>query len=507
MDTKSTDEEDSMSKRKIVFLAGGAAVLAAALIVGCGSNNQTVSNSPPTASPGTVVTFGSDAPICDVESFIATITSASLVPQGGGSAVPLITATAPATVDFARLTDFTNILNTASVAPGTYSQLQMTLTNPQLIALNTSVSPPAPVPITPVTFTTTPFTTTITISPALVVTSGATTGLMMDLNLRKSLQVNGSGQVTGTVDPKLTVSAATTSGTTVGEATSLYGIVQSTTTSNLPSGFTGSFGLAVRDGTGQTFTILSNSATVFEGDGVTSFANLTTGTFVEVDAIVNTSGQIIAQIVDAEEQTSTASQRSAFLGHVIAVTRDGSGNATSFTLLVNDEIPDISGSVPLHSGLNVTLAGANYFTHWQTWNRQAFTFGPKTLGVGEKVAVHGVLGSGSPPALAARQVFLRPRNVLGNFKTLQAAGSDGKTGGFTMIPCGAIFGGQAITVVTYPDTNFTGVSGLVGLTAAPTLNTFGPLFYEQASGTTASGASWTAPAWVVQARGVHQLPN
>jgi hypothetical protein len=333
----------------------------------------------------------------------------------------------------------------------------------------------------------------------------------VDFDFRHSLQVNGSGQVTGAVDPQFTVSAATTSGTTVGEATSLYGIVQSTTTSNLPTGFTGSFALAVHDGTGQTLTILvdgGTSGTVFEGDGVTSFANLTAGTFVEVDAIVSTSGQIIAQIVDSEEQTSTASQKSAFLGHVIAVTRDGSSNATSFTLLVDDEIPDISGVVPLHSGLNVTLSSStNYFTNWNTWNRQAFTLSPKTLGVGEKVAAHGVLGSGTSPALAAHQVFLRPRNVLGNFKTLQAAGSDGKTGGFTMVPCGAIFGGQAITVVSYSDTNFKGVSGLITLTTAPTINIYGPLFYEQTSGTTASGASWTAPTWVMQARGVHQLPN
>ena len=68
----------------------------------------------------------------------------SLVPQSGGQLVPLITSTAPATVDFARLADFTNILNTASVTPGTYNQLQMTLTNPQLIVLNTSTSPPTP---------------------------------------------------------------------------------------------------------------------------------------------------------------------------------------------------------------------------------------------------------------------------------------------------------------------------------------------------------------------------
>ena len=170
----------------------------------------------------------------------------------------------------------------------------------------------------------------------------------MDFSLRKSLQVDGNRQITGTVDPQITIATATTSGTTIGEADSLYGIVQSVSTTNPPSGFTGSFGLAVRDGTGQTLTVLADSDTVFEGDGVTSLSDLTAETFVEVDAIVNTSGQIIAQTVDAEEQTSSASQRSAFLGKVINVTRDGSGNATAFTLLIDDEIPDLSGSIPLH---------------------------------------------------------------------------------------------------------------------------------------------------------------
>lgn len=96
---------------------------------------------------------------------------------------------------------------------------------------------------------------------------------------------------------------------------------------------------------------------------------------------------------------------------------------------------------------------------------------------------------------------------MGNFNTLLAAGSDGVTGGFTMTPCGALFVGNPIIVLTYPDTQFTGVSGLLNLTPAPTLNTCGDLFYEQTSGKATTGASWTAPTWVMQAREVHQLPN
>ena len=324
---------------------------------------------------GSVVAFGTDAPICDVESFVATITSASLVPQGGGTPVSLITSTAPATVDFARLVDFTNILSTASVAPGTYSQLQMTLTNPQLTALNTSTSPPSPQSV-PATLTATTF--TVTINPALVVSSSTTSGLMVDFNFANRCKLTATVRLRERLTRNSPSPPTPLSGSTVGEADSLYGIVQTPSTTSLPSGFTGSFPLTVADGTGQTLTILSNSSTVFEGDGVTRFSDLTANTFVEVDAIVNTSGQIIAQTVDSEEQTSPSSQKSAFLGKVIAITRDGSGNATSFTLLVDDEIPDLSGTVPLHSGLNVTLtATTHYFTNWQHWNRQAFTFSPR----------------------------------------------------------------------------------------------------------------------------------
>ena len=164
-----------MSKRNWVFLSGVAVILAAVLTVGCGSNGGTVadSNSRAATPSGSVVTFGTDAPICDVESFVATITSAGLLPQGGGTPVSLVANTAPATVDFARLTDFTNILSTASVAPGTYSQLQMSLTNPQLTAINTSTSPPSPLTIAT---TLTTGNLTITINPPLVVSSSTTSG-------------------------------------------------------------------------------------------------------------------------------------------------------------------------------------------------------------------------------------------------------------------------------------------------------------------------------------------
>lgn len=495
-----------MSKKAVALLLGLAAVLAVTLMVGCGAigGSGTTTNPPTSTPPGSVVTFGTDAPLCDVESFIVTITSASLVPQGGGTPVALITSTTPATVDFAQLMNFSAILGVASTVPaGTYTGLQLTLANPQLTVLNTSASPPTP-QIVPVTLTaaTSPY----PISPALVVSSGSTSGLSIDFSLLQSVQVAGDGQVTGTVSPQFAIGANTGFGSSVGASDALYGIVQSASSTPPPAGFTGSFALAMHGGTGQTLTILTNSSTVFEGDGVTSLSDLAANTFAEVAVYINTSGQIIAQSIGAEEQTSTISQRSAFLGQIVNVTRLGTGNATAFTLLVDDEVPDLSSVVPVHSTLNVTLAGTvNYFTNGQQWNPQGFTFGSQTMGLGERVAVFGVLQAGS--TLAADHIFLRPQYVLGNFQAVQAAGSDGKTGSFTMIPCGGLLGEQAITALTYSTTAFTGASGLTGLTPAPMLNTTGLLFYQLTNGTTTSGASWTAPTWVMETIGVHQLPN
>ena len=132
----------------------GLSILAGAVLVSCAGNTGTNPFTPPAG--GSVVTFGTDAPICDVESFTATITSAALVPQSG-TPVTIIDSTNPATVDFARLEGFTNILSAASASPGTYTQLQMTLANPQLVAINTATSPPSPVSIQ-TTLTTSSFT-------------------------------------------------------------------------------------------------------------------------------------------------------------------------------------------------------------------------------------------------------------------------------------------------------------------------------------------------------------
>jgi hypothetical protein len=509
-----------MNKRKRVFLPALVVGLAIVEMVGCGGN--TIQSPAPTstsnAPPGSLIVFGTDAPICDVESFSVVITDATLLPQGtSGSSYTIITSKSPATVDFARLVDFTTLLTSTSVTQGTYDKLQLTLTSPQLTVLQ--ASPPG-TPMTPQTLTTTfaggstTDTLTVNINPALTVNSSGTAGLVMDFNLRQSVVTNSSGQVTGVVTPQLTLTPSTASNGQLGEADTLYGVVVTPTTActTIPSAV-GCFSLQAQAGVGQTYTIQVTSTTDFEGDGVSglsgsaALAALATGTFVEVDAIIDTSGNIIAQEVDAEVAVAASNQGAGFLGEVIGVTYDGSGNATQFNLLVQHETRDVTNEVPLQSSLTVNLQSTTfYWSNWHRWNRHALRFGPKTLGVAEMVAVFGTLQAGTPPTLTAEFVFLRQQKVLGNFTSLLAAGSDDKTGGFTLVPCGPIFQGLPITVLTFDDTKFRGVAGLNELTKQPTLNVAGLLFYEQTNGP-AQQPTWTAPTWVMQAKTVRQLPQ
>jgi len=488
-------------KKQLIGLAVVAG-LGALFMLGCGSASMV---SPPARSnaTGSLVVFGSDAPLCDVLSFQVTIIGATLTSQGGGDPVSILSSGQSIPVDFARLIDFTALLSFASVPAGTYSQLTLTLSSPQLTVLDVQQVPPAPVAI-PATLTTS--TATADIDPPLTVPSNGTAGLAIDFRLRKSVQTDANGQVTGTVAPVLRAAPSIESPENgIGEVDELHGIVRSVSTTSSNPSFTGSFTLQTRGGIGAVFTIYATGNTYF--DGVAGLSGLTTDTFAEVEAFVDGSGNIVAKEVEVEEQGSAFERRGAFIGRVIDVTRDSAGNATQFKLFVREEHPDLSSAVPLRSALTVNISSTTRFRMVaRGMNQGNFTFDPTALGLGQAVVVHGMLQPGTPPILDAKGVFLRPQTILGNYTALLASASDGKTGGFALAPCGAIFQGQPITTLTFGRTAFAGVSGLVGLGPKPTLAVKGLLIYEQTNGSLNS-VTWTAPTWVMEAKQIHQLPQ
>lgn len=470
------------------------------------SSGSGFSGSPPTP----LVISGGDAPLCSILSFTVTITGMTLTAQpgqfGSGGAVSVLASGNSVTLDFASLLDFTTVLSLSSLPAGTYSQLSVTLANPSINYLDTSKTPPVVATLTP---TLSALTVPVTLSTPLTVNGSGIAGLSVDFNLLQSVLIDPkTGQLTGMVNPTFSASGSTTPGASgFAEFDDLRGIVQSITTSSTGTGYTGRFTL--EPATGQALPIKVNSSTQFAG--ISGLGSLTNGTFVEVNALADASGNIVANEIQAEEEENASTGESAFSGLITSVTYS-SGQATKFNLFVGEEDPDVSGQVPLRSILPVSITSSTRFvTSALGTNFTSLVFGANTLGAGQRVVVHGQLNSGTTPTTAnARSIFLGVQPVLGNVSSSSPViyiGADGKAGGFYLAPCSPLFQPQPIAVLTADSTTFVGITSLLDLNStAPFLVTKGLVLYDQAGGSW-NGLVWSPPATVQVVGQVHQLPS
>lgn len=483
------------------------------LTLSCGGNNMSPQPpSPQSGSPtGSVAILAGDSPPCDVVSFTVTISSAILTPEGGGQPVPVINN--PVTLDFAALMDFFTMLNLASVPTGTYNQLSLTLSNPQITILDTTKSPPATVTSTP---NVTNLNVTINLDPPLEVTTNGAVALNIDFKLRKSVSVDAQGQVT--VNPVLQARLQTTPDhedhNKLEDDEDLHGLVETAKTApTSTTNFTGSFTVQTENGNMPTVEV--TAATHFEG--VSGLSALTPMSFVEVEAFVDENGNIVAKSVEVEEQEDQA--RAAFVGLITAANRDSSNTVTSFTLFIRSEQPDETACAPPHTNLTVNVTSqTEYKITAEGVNRAGLAFNASALGVGQRVVVHGVCvpaapppAPAGPPTVTAASVFLRLQTLLGNLAAHPPApffaASDDKTGGFTLNPRCSIFSGQPITVFTFAETAFADVPGLNELKLGPELATKGLLLYVTQAPVTVNNLTVTPPPPmpVFEAKAVHQL--
>jgi len=497
--------------KKYILAMVSVAALGILIHSGCGGTGHTIL--PVVATPGTLAVFGGDAPLCSVISFSLTISGLTLTPQSGGSPVSVLPGGTPITVDFASLMDFATMFSLSNVPPGTYNTLGITLSNPQLTYLDTSTTPPSFKTITLGNgLTMSSLSISLNLSPAATITSNGTLALQLDFNLLNSVLTNSSNQITGSVNPTFTASLVSASGSNgFVHFDDLRGLVQSVSTSSTNPSFVGNF--TISSPNAPTFTVYVTSSTSFVG--VSGLSGLTSGTFVEMGAFVNANANIVANTVVDEAQEDQASGEAAFVGLITSVTPQ-SGNATQFTLLVEEENPDVSSRVALFSLLtfNIVPSSTTFGLTVQAADFANFSFGPANLAVGQRVVVHGTLpsGSGTAQTATARSVFLGFQSILGNLSTNPSTpvniASDGVDGGFTLVPCSPLFQPAQIAVLVAQQTAFVGLSGLSSLTnpGSHFLLVKGLLFYEQ-SNTTFGVESWIVPANVQVATQVHQLPS
>ena len=491
-------------KRYLLAVALGAA---AGLILesGCsgpGHGTKTII----TPANGTLAIFGGDSPFCGALSFAVTITGLTLTPQSGTAPVSALPSGTQVTVDFASLMDLKNMLSLSSLPPGTYNSLGMTLSNPQLTYIDTSTTPPSIKTAAPAMSS---LTVSVPLNPAVTLASSGSLGLQLDFNLVDSLSAGAGSSFTAT--PAFTAAGVPASGPSgYAYLEDLSGLVQSVSTSSTNPSFTGSFTIS-RPGA-QNFTVNVSSSTAFQG--ISGLGALAAGTFVEMTAVLDANANLIANTVVTEAQEDAANGQAAFVGLITAVAPP-TGNATQFTMLVQQENPDVSSRVPVFSLLTVNLSPSSttFGISAPGANFANFSYGLNGIAVGQRVVVHGTLPSGSAAASSAtaRSVFLGLQSILGSLSTNPltpvAIATDGVDGGFTLVPCSPLFQNAPITALVNQQTNYSGLANLASLNdpGPHFLLVKGLLFYQQS--TTSFGVeSWTVPAEVQPATEVHQLP-
>ena len=187
-----------------VFLMIGVTACVAGCSSGSGSAPGSSSSTP--AQSGSVYVLGTDAPLPSVVSFAVNVQSITL---SNGSATPVSILNGAQTVDFARFNGLSTLLDFNSIPAGTYTTATITLGSATLGYLNTQSGTAPTIATMPATLTQSAV--TINLASPFVVNAGDMDALRFDFDLRKSIQVDANGQITGQVTPTLDLKALSAS--------------------------------------------------------------------------------------------------------------------------------------------------------------------------------------------------------------------------------------------------------------------------------------------------------
>src|SRR5205807_872492 len=155
-------------------------------------------------------------------------------------------------VNFAALKEFSTVLSINNIAEGTYNQATISFSPATMIVYDPTQDPP--VKTVSVTFSNAK--PTVNVQPALTVTKGQVIGLKIDFDLRHSIDLDSTGQVTGNVTPVMTLVPVTASGSQgFGEMDDVLGFIERVDTFSANPSFVGDFAVQLLSGTGPSLVV------------------------------------------------------------------------------------------------------------------------------------------------------------------------------------------------------------------------------------------------------------
>ena len=431
------------------FLGIALSLALALLGAGCGSSSNSSTSTPQSSQPAGVFVTGEDAPLASVVGFNVTINSITLA---GSKGSPQVLST-PTTVDFARLLGLRSPLAFNTVPADTYTSATFSLANPAISWVDMSTAPPsmgAPISayFSPTTNSATETTVTVNFPAPMVVGSNGLAGLRMEFDIRKSVAVNGSGQVTGAVNPVIYASAVQASDTN-GQVTDLTGGLVSANAANNSFVIQGPYG--------HQLTVDVNNSTQFNSGW--NINDLAAPAFVGVQGVYQADGSLMATNVEV----ITTSQ--AFLsGRVLAV-NPTSGPAQQITLWVGETSADLVGNIDTIQTIDVSAVNQYDMCFFDNLFTNAL-FNSSSVIVGQRIFIGG---SYSNSVFTPQMISLRFQGVYGTLNPGSVNIDSGNVGSFQLqnnALIGYSLGGAPLTVGTGNGTLFVNTTGLSTLQSA-----------------------------------------
>ena len=340
--------------------------------IGCGGGGPGSFSTNPQAAA--VYVTGEDAPLSSVVSLNLTINSITLTGQSNS---PQLVAS-PITVDFARLVGLRTPLAFKAVPPDTYSSATFVLASPVIDYIST-VSPPQVTTLNG-TFSsptsTAPQTTSVTVNfpTPMVVGANGLAGLHTEFDIRQSLAVDGTGQITGLITPVMFIQAVKAIDPE-GQITDLTGTIVSV---NVPGN-----SFVLQGPFGHQFTVDVSGATIFN-QGFSLASLPTSGGFVALQGTVQQDGSILAS--DVEFITTDL----AFVSGRILAINPASGPVQTVTLWVGETGGGTSSLVDTVQTIDVSAVSTYDICFFNnSWFSPNNLFGNSSMLVGQRIFIGG----------------------------------------------------------------------------------------------------------------------
>jgi len=442
------------------FLSLSGLLTLSLILAACNGVSKSSTTPPPTQ--GQVFTTGEDAPVSSVVAFNITINSISLN-NGSNTAQVLSTPTA---VDFGRLVGLRSLLGFQTVTPGTYTSATITFAAsnpaPSINYIDLTTTPPS-VGTATGSLSSATVTVSFPTSAPLVVGNNGMAGLHMDFDLRKSLAMDGSGNLiinngTIAVTPVLDVMAVSAS-SDLGQITEFTGNIVSVNASANTFVVQGPYGFQE--------TIDVNSSTLYNGSN--SLSSLMANGIVSVEGTVQSDGSILANSVEL-----ITTDQAFISGRILAISP-----GPVVTMFVGEEL-GTSATIPVDSVYTVNLSTVSqydicFIDNWFT-NQ---LFGASSLVVGQRIFVGGTYQLN---VFTPDMVSLRRQGVVGSLVQNSVNITSGNQGNFQMQNDALMSysAGGPFTVYTGAKTVFVNINGLSGLQTAGAANLIsrGLVFYD-----------------------------